>query len=141
MRIVGGPLRLHVGAPAVNGDDAPAFAQYRHGMPHRGVGDAVLFCEAPLAWELRRDLTLCDPPLNIVRYLDIGIFRPKGINRTSRHMITIRCSLSCQNTDELCELFRAISALLWLSAGSAGPFGRQNARSRGPAGLGPGVRL
>ena len=45
-----------------------------------------------------RDLALGDPPLDVVRYLDIGIFSPKGINRTSGHKINLGCSLSCQNT-------------------------------------------
>ena len=40
-----------------------------------------------------------DPPLDIVRDLDIGVFSPIGINRTSRHMINLGCSLSCRNTD------------------------------------------
>jgi hypothetical protein len=97
VRTFTGLMRVHVGAAAVNGDDDPAFAQYRHGMPHRGVGDAVLFGEAPLAGELRRDLTLCDPPLDIVRNLHIGIFRPKGIDRTSAHMGTLECSVSYDN--------------------------------------------
>lgn len=97
VRAVTVPLRIHVGAPAVDGDDDPALAQYRHGMPHRSVGDAVFFGEAPLAGEFRRDLTFCDPPLHIVRYLHIGIFRPKGIDRTSAHMGTLECSVSCDN--------------------------------------------
>jgi len=68
-------------------------------MPHGGVCHPVLFGEGPLAGELSGDLARGDPPLNIVRDLDIGIVSPKGINRTSRHMITIGCSLSCENTD------------------------------------------
>ena len=42
---------------------------------------------------------LGDPPLDVVRDLDIGVFSPIGINRTSRHMINLGCSLSCRNTD------------------------------------------
>jgi hypothetical protein len=58
-------------------------------MPHSGVCHPVLFGETPLARELGCDLTLGDPPLDIVRDLDIGILSPKRINRPSRHMITI----------------------------------------------------
>ena len=63
-------------------------------MPHGGVRDPVLFGEAPLAGQLRCDLTLGDSPLDIVRNLNIGIFSTKRINRTSGHMINIGCSLS-----------------------------------------------
>jgi hypothetical protein len=35
-------------------------------------------------------------------------------------MINLGCSLSCKNTDELCELLRAISALLWLELARQG---------------------
>ena len=81
----------------MNCDDDPALTKQSHGVPHSGVGDAVLFGEAPLAGELRRDLTGRDPPLDIVRNLHIGIFRPKRINRTSAHTGTLECSLSCGN--------------------------------------------
>ena len=56
-------------------------------MPHGGVRHPVLFGETPLAGELGCDLALGDPPLDVVRNLDIGILSPKGINRPSRHMI------------------------------------------------------
>ena len=81
------------------GEDDPSLAEYCHRVPHGGVGHPVFFGEAPLAGELRGDLALGDPPLDIVRDLDVGILSPKGINRTSRHMITIGCSLSYENTD------------------------------------------
>jgi len=58
-------------------------------VPHSGVRDPVLVRETPLARELGCDLALVDPPLNIVRNLNIGILNPKGINRTSCHTITI----------------------------------------------------
>ena len=83
MRIALGLLWLDVRPTAMDRDDNLAVAQYRHGVPHGGVGDAVLFGEAPLAAELRRDLTRRDPPVDIVRNLRIGIFRRKRINRTS----------------------------------------------------------
>jgi hypothetical protein len=83
----------------VDCDDDPSVAQYRHGVANGGIGDLVLFGEAPLAGELPLDLTLGDPSLDIVRDLDIGIFSPIRINRTSRHMINLRCSLSCKKTD------------------------------------------
>jgi hypothetical protein len=67
-------------------DDNPAVAQYRHGVPNGGVGDSVFLGKAPLAGKLRRDLALFDPPLDVVRHLHIGIFRPKGIDRTSAHV-------------------------------------------------------
>jgi hypothetical protein len=90
-------LRLHVGSPAVNRDDDSTLAQDRHSVPHGGVGDSVLFGEASFAGKLGRDLALGDPTLDVVRNLNIGIFRTKGINRTSSHAVTIRCSLSCCN--------------------------------------------
>ena len=68
-------------------------------MAHGGVGDLVLFCEAALAGELQLDLALGDPSLDVVRDLDIGVFSPIGINRTSHHMINLGCSLSFQKTD------------------------------------------
>jgi hypothetical protein len=86
------------GAPAVDGDDDPALAQQRHCVPDGGVGDPVFLGEAPLAGEFPRDLALGDPPLHVVRDLDIGIFSPKGINRTRGHKINLGCSPSCQNT-------------------------------------------
>jgi hypothetical protein len=92
-----GLLWLDVRPPAVNRDDNLAVAQYRHGVPHGGVGDSVLLGETALAGKLRRDLALFDPPLNVVRNLYIGIFRPKGIDRTSAHTGTLGCSLSCDN--------------------------------------------
>jgi hypothetical protein len=88
----------HEGAPAVNGDDDSSLAQQCHCVPHGGVCDPVFLGEAPLAGEFPRDLALGDPPLDVVRYLDIGIFGPKGINRTRGHKINLGCSLSCQNT-------------------------------------------
>ena len=91
--------RGHEGSPAVHGDDDASLAQDRHRVAHGGVGDLVLFGETALAGELQLDLTLGDPPLDIVRDLDIGIFSTKGINRTSGHMINLGCSLSCRNTD------------------------------------------
>jgi hypothetical protein len=94
-----GLTRCHERSSAVHRDDDPSFTQQCHRVPHGGVRNPVLFGEAPLAGQLRRDLALNDPPLDIVRNLNIGIFSPKGINRTSRHMINIGCSLSCQNTD------------------------------------------
>jgi hypothetical protein len=81
----------------MRGDDDPALAQYCHRVPHGGVRDPVLVGETPLAGELGCDLALGDPPLDIVCDLDIGILSPKGINRTSGHVITIGCSLSCKN--------------------------------------------
>ena len=83
----------------MNRDDDSAVAQQCHRVPHGGVGDPVLFGKAPLTGELRRDLALCDPSLDVVRDLNIGIFRPKGINRTMSHITTIGCSLSCDNVD------------------------------------------
>jgi len=82
----------------VHRDDDPSLTQHRHRVPHRGVGDLVLFGETPLAGELQLDLALSDPPLDIVRDLDVGVFSPKGINRTSSHMINIGCSLSFKKT-------------------------------------------
>jgi hypothetical protein len=67
-------------------------------VPDGGVGDLVLLGETPLAGELQLDLALGDPPLDVVRDLDIGVFSPIGINRTSRHMINLGCSLSYRNT-------------------------------------------
>jgi hypothetical protein len=81
-----GLLWLDVRSAAVDRDDNLAVAQYRHGVPHGGVGDPVLLGEAPLAGEFRRDLALFDPSLDVVRNLDIGIFRSKGIDRTSAHV-------------------------------------------------------
>jgi hypothetical protein len=80
-------------------DDDPSLTQHRHRVPHGGVRDPVLFGKAPLTWELHRDLALSDPPLDIVRDLTIGIFSPKGIDRTSGHMINLGCSVSCKKTD------------------------------------------
>ena len=80
-------------------DDDASLAQDRHRVPHGGIGDLVLFGEAALAGELQLDLALGDPSLDVVRYLDIGVFSPIGINRTSRHMINLGCSLSCRKTD------------------------------------------
>jgi hypothetical protein len=91
--------RGHESSPAVHGDDDASLAQDRHRVAHGGVGDLVLFGEAALAGELQLDLALGDPPLDIVRDLDIGIFSTKGINRTRGHMINLGCSLSCRNTD------------------------------------------
>jgi hypothetical protein len=68
-------------------------------VPDGGVRDPVFFGEAPLAGELPRDLAFGDPPLDVVRYLDIGVFSPKGINRTRGHKINIGCSLSYKKTD------------------------------------------
>jgi len=82
----------------VHRDDDPSFTQQRHRVPHGGVGDSVLLGETPLAGELQLDLALSDPPLDIVRDLDVGVFSPKGINRTSSHMINIGCSLSFKKT-------------------------------------------
>ena len=87
------------GSPAVDGDDDSALAQQRHCVPHRGVRDPVFLGEAPLAGEFPRDLALGDPPLDVVRYLNVGIFSSKGINRTRGHKINIGCSLSCKKTD------------------------------------------
>src|SRR5579863_2230734 len=70
--------RCHKGPPAVDGDDDSALAQQRHCVPHRGIRDPVFLGEAPLAGEFTRDLAPGDPPLYVVRYLDIGIFSPKG---------------------------------------------------------------
>jgi hypothetical protein len=95
--IVSGLLWLDVSPAAMNRDDDPAFAQYRHGMPHGGVRDTVLVGKASLAGKLRRDLALRDPTLDVVRNLQIGIFRPKGINRTNTHTGTLGCSLSCDD--------------------------------------------
>jgi hypothetical protein len=69
-------------------------------MPHGVVRHPVFFGETPLTGELGCDPDLArgDPPLAIVRDLYIGMLSPKGINRPSRHMINIGCSLSC-NTD------------------------------------------
>ena len=75
-------------------DDDPPVPQYRHRVPHGGVGDLVLLGEAALAGELQFDLAPGDPPLNVVRDLNIGIFSPVGINRASGHMINLECSLS-----------------------------------------------
>lgn len=83
----------------MNRDDDPALAQYSHSVPHSRVSDAILLGEASLAGKLRRDLALRDPPLDIVRNLHIRVFRPKGIDRTSGHIGTLGCSLSCHNTD------------------------------------------
>ena len=88
----------HEGSPAVDGDDDSALAQQRHCVPDGGVRDSVFLGEAPLAGEFPRDLALGDPPLDVVRYLNVGIFSSKGINRTRGHKINIGCSLSCQNT-------------------------------------------
>ena len=78
----------------MDGDDDSSLAQQRHGVPHSGVRDPVFLGEAPLAGEFARDLALGDPPLYVVRYLDIGVFSPKGINRTRGHKINLECSLS-----------------------------------------------
>ena len=91
--------RGHESSPAVHGDDDASLAQDRHRVPHGGVGDLVLFGEAALAGKLQFDLALGDPPLDIVCDLDIGVFSPIGINRTSRHMINLGCSLSFKKTD------------------------------------------
>ena len=80
-------------------DDDASLAQDRHRVPDGGVGDLVLFGEAPLAGELQLDLAPGDPPLDVVCDLDVGVFSPIGINRTSRHMINLGCSLSFQKTD------------------------------------------
>ena len=93
------PPTGHERSPAVHGDDDASLAQDRHRVAHGGVGDLVLFGEAALAGELQLDLTLGDPPLDIVRDLDIGIFSPIRINRTRRHMINLGCSLSYKKTD------------------------------------------
>jgi hypothetical protein len=97
-RCAPGTARCDEGSPAMRRDDDPALAQYCHRVPDRGVGDPVFVGEAPLAGELGCDLALGDPSLDIVSDLDIGILSPKGINRTSRHTITIGCSLSCEKT-------------------------------------------
>jgi hypothetical protein len=76
-------------------DDDPSLTKYRHRVPDGGIRNPVLFGEAPLTGELHLDLALGDPPLDIVRHLNIGIFSPKGINRTSGHMINLGCSVSC----------------------------------------------
>jgi hypothetical protein len=76
----------------------PPLTQHRHRMPDGGVRHPVLVGKTPLAGKLRGDLALADPPLNIVRNLDIGVLSPKRINRPSRHMITIGCSLSCKDS-------------------------------------------
>lgn len=83
----------------MHGDDDSTLSQQRHCVPHRGVCDSVFLGEAPLAGEFARDLALGDPPVDVVRHLDIGIFGPKGINRTCGHKINIECLLSCKNTD------------------------------------------
>ena len=83
----------------MHGDDDASLTQDRHGVPDGGVGDLVLLGEAALAGELQLDLAVGDPPLDIARDLDIGVFSPIGINRTSRHMINLGCSLSYRNTD------------------------------------------
>ena len=88
----------HEGAPAVHRDDDASLAQYRHGVPHGGVGDLVLVGEAPLAGEFQLDLALGDPPLDVVRDLKVGVFSPIGINRTSGHMINLGCSVSFKKT-------------------------------------------
>jgi hypothetical protein len=75
----------------------PPLTQHRHRMPDGGVRHPVLVGKTPLAGKLRGDLALADPPLNVVRNLDIGVLSPKRINRPSRHMITIGCSLSCRD--------------------------------------------
>ena len=80
------------------GHDDPALAQNRHRVPDSGVRDPVFVGEAPLTREFRCDLAFGNPPLDIVGDLDIGVLSPKLINRTSRHTITIGCSLSCKNT-------------------------------------------
>ena len=94
-----GFARSYEGSPAVHGDDDASLAQDRHRVAHGGVGDLVLFGETALAGELQLDLALGDPPLDVVRDLDVGVFSPIGINRTSGHMINLRCSLSCKNPD------------------------------------------
>jgi len=63
-------------------------------VPDGGVGDLVLVGETLLAGELQFYLALSDPPLDVVRNLNIGVFSPIGINRTGCHMINIGCSLS-----------------------------------------------
>ena len=83
----------------MDGDDDSSLAQQRHCVPDSGVGDSVFVGEAPLAGKFPRDLALGDPPLHVVRYLDIGILSPKGINRTRGHKINLGCSPSCQNTN------------------------------------------
>ena len=80
-------------------NDDSSLAQQCHRVPHGGVRDPVLIGEAPLTGKLARDLTLGDPPLHVVRNLDVGICSPKRINRTRGHKINIGCSLSCKNTD------------------------------------------
>lgn len=92
------PGRCHEGATAMRGDNDPTLSQHRHRVPDGGVRDTVFVGEAPLTRELRCNLALGNPPLDIVRNLDIGIFSPKRIDRTSRHTITIECSLSCKKT-------------------------------------------
>ena len=82
----------------MDGDDDPALAKQRHCVPHGGVGDPVFVGEAPLAGEFPGDLTFGDPPFDVGRYLDIGVFSPKGIYRTRGHKINLGCSLSYQNT-------------------------------------------
>lgn len=89
--------RRHERSPAVDGDNDPPVTQYRHGVPDSAVGNSVLFGEAPLAAKLHRDLAIGDPPLDVVRNLDIRIFGPKRINGTSCHTINIDRSLSCRN--------------------------------------------
>ena len=92
--LVPGLAWRHEGSPAVHRDDDPPVAQHRHRVPNRGVGDLVLIGEATFARELQLDLALGDPPLDVVRDLDIGIFSPIRINRTSSHKINLGCSLS-----------------------------------------------
>jgi hypothetical protein len=81
----------------VHSNDDPSVTQYGHSVPDGAVGNSVLFGEAPLAGKLHRDLAIGDPPLDVVRNLDIRIFSPKGINGTSCHIINIDGSLSCRN--------------------------------------------
>lgn len=61
------------------------------------IGHPVLFGDAPFAGELRRNVPFRDPSLDAVRNLDIGVFRPKGINGTSSQRETIGCSLRYDN--------------------------------------------
>src|SRR5690348_17180883 len=89
--------RGHESSPAVHGEAEASLAQARQRVAQGGVGDLVLVGETALAGEVQLDLTLGDPPLDIVRDLDIGIFSTKGINRTSGHMINLGWSLSCRN--------------------------------------------
>jgi hypothetical protein len=86
------------GSPAVDGDDDSSLAQHRHRVPHGRVRDPVFLGEAPLTGKFPRDLALGNPPLDIVRDLNIGIFGPEGINRTRGHKINLECSVSCQKS-------------------------------------------